>query len=128
MAVAAIVDPRYKFQIVEWRYEKAYVETYKSEWAIMKQKLVLLFNGYLDESKLKNSKDGQPTCGSLNTQEGPQDILESASLLMDFDNFSAKEIRYPTLAQMARDVLTLPISTVASESTFSTGDRVLDAY
>ncbi|CAH1433066.1 unnamed protein product [Lactuca virosa] len=76
MAVAGVLDPRYKFQIVEWGYEKAYGETYKSELAIIKQKLILLFNEYLDESKLKNSKDGQPTCGSLNSQEGPQDVLE----------------------------------------------------
>ena len=57
-------------------------ETYKSELAIIKQELILLFNEYLDESKLKNSKDGQTTCGSLNSQEGPQDVLESSSLLM----------------------------------------------
>ena len=36
--------------------------------------------------------------------------------------------RFPVLSQMARDILDVPISTVASESTFSTGGRVLDSY
>ncbi|CAN1303260.1 Putative AC transposase [Linum perenne] len=36
--------------------------------------------------------------------------------------------RYPILSQMARDVLAVPISTVSSESAFSTGGRVLDAF
>ena len=36
--------------------------------------------------------------------------------------------RYPILAQMARDVLAIPVSTVASECAFSTGGRVLDPF
>ncbi|KAH1056005.1 hypothetical protein J1N35_034070 [Gossypium stocksii] len=36
--------------------------------------------------------------------------------------------RFPILAQMARDILATPISTVASESAFSTGGRVLDSF
>jgi hypothetical protein len=36
--------------------------------------------------------------------------------------------RYPVLARIAREVLAIPVSTVASESAFSTGGRVLDAY
>ncbi|XP_073271532.1 zinc finger BED domain-containing protein RICESLEEPER 2-like [Primulina huaijiensis] len=36
--------------------------------------------------------------------------------------------KFPTLAEMARDVLAIPISTVASESAFSTGRRVLDSF
>ena len=36
--------------------------------------------------------------------------------------------RFPVMALMAKDVLAIPISTVASESAFSTGGRVLDVF
>ncbi|GKV13314.1 hypothetical protein SLEP1_g24341 [Rubroshorea leprosula] len=36
--------------------------------------------------------------------------------------------RYPILSLIARDVFAVPMSTVASESAFSTGGRVLDPY
>ena len=36
--------------------------------------------------------------------------------------------RFPILSRLARDVLVLLISTVASESAFSTGGRVLDIF
>ncbi|KAG8644083.1 hypothetical protein MANES_11G097150v8 [Manihot esculenta] len=36
--------------------------------------------------------------------------------------------RFPILGKMARDILVIPISTVASESAFSTGGRVLDSF
>ena len=38
------------------------------------------------------------------------------------------ESRLPVLSQMVRDILAIPLSTVASESAFSVGGRVLDAY
>ena len=36
--------------------------------------------------------------------------------------------RYPILSQIAKDVLAIPVSTVASESALSTGGRVLDPF
>ena len=50
------------------------------------------------------------------------------------DSFSVLEwwkvnsSRFPIFSMLARDVLAVPVSTVASESAFSTGGRVLDIY
>ncbi|CAN0847210.1 Putative AC9 transposase [Linum grandiflorum] len=38
------------------------------------------------------------------------------------------EMGYPVLSVIARDILIVPITTVASESTFSTGGRILDSF
>ncbi|KAL4577940.1 hypothetical protein LXL04_014055 [Taraxacum kok-saghyz] len=38
------------------------------------------------------------------------------------------QAKFPVLASVARDVLAIPASTVASESSFSTGGRILDAF
>ncbi|GJZ42502.1 zinc finger BED domain-containing protein RICESLEEPER 2-like protein [Tanacetum coccineum] len=38
------------------------------------------------------------------------------------------QLKYPVLLKMARDVLVIPVSTVASEATFSAGGRVIDPY
>ncbi|XP_044464084.1 zinc finger BED domain-containing protein RICESLEEPER 2-like isoform X2 [Mangifera indica] len=38
------------------------------------------------------------------------------------------QYKYKVLSRMAADILTIPISTVASESTFSAGNRVIDTY
>ena len=38
------------------------------------------------------------------------------------------EFRYPEVAAMTRDILNIHIFTVTSESTFSTGGRVIDQY
>ncbi|XP_049405287.1 zinc finger BED domain-containing protein RICESLEEPER 2-like [Solanum stenotomum] len=42
--------------------------------------------------------------------------------------WKVNEPRFPILAEMVRDVLAIPISSVASECAFSTGGRVLDPF
>ena len=48
---------------------------------------------------------------------------------MDLLNYwNTNQFQFSILTQMARDVLTIPLSIVASESAFSIGGRVLDAF
>ncbi|CAN1302148.1 Zinc finger BED domain-containing protein RICESLEEPER 2 [Linum perenne] len=42
--------------------------------------------------------------------------------------WKASALRFPILTEMARDVLAIPISSIASESAFSTGGRVLSNF
>ncbi|KAH0683125.1 hypothetical protein KY289_020877 [Solanum tuberosum] len=42
--------------------------------------------------------------------------------------WKASSERYPIVSRIARDILAIPTSTVASESVFSTGGRILDCY
>ncbi|WOG96050.1 hypothetical protein DCAR_0415380 [Daucus carota subsp. sativus] len=49
----------------------------------------------------------------------------------DFDIlgwWKLNSVRFPILSQMARDILAMPISTVASESAFSTGGRIISDF
>ncbi|CAN0830002.1 Zinc finger BED domain-containing protein RICESLEEPER 2, partial [Linum grandiflorum] len=60
-------------------------------------------------------------------------VLSVAAVLdpsVDFDILNwwkANSTKYPTLSLIARDVLAIPISTVASESAFSAGGRLISA-
>ena len=37
-------------------------------------------------------------------------------------------VKYPTLRRIARDIMAIPVTTVASESVFSTGGRVISPH
>ena len=57
--------------------------------------------------------------------EDVETLSENFNILMWWNVNSTK---FPVLAEIAQDVLPIPITTVASKSTFSTGGRVIDPF
>nr|XP_011465667.1 PREDICTED: zinc finger BED domain-containing protein RICESLEEPER 2-like [Fragaria vesca subsp. vesca] len=61
-------------------------------------------------------------------------LEESLLPINDYTNFdilcwwNSNGIKYPTLQEIARDILAIPVSTVASESCFSTSGRVISSH
>ncbi|XP_057786140.1 zinc finger BED domain-containing protein DAYSLEEPER-like [Salvia miltiorrhiza] len=54
--------------------------------------------------------------------------LDAKSSLDVLGFWKGNQYKYPQVARMARDILSIPITTVASEAVFSVGGRVLDQY
>lgn len=52
--------------------------------------------------------------------------MTSPIRILDF--WKSQQYRYPDLARLSMDILCVPVSTVASESAFSLGGRILDQY
>nr|KAJ0192782.1 hypothetical protein LSAT_V11C800403400 [Lactuca sativa] len=82
-------------------------------------------------TRLPISKDDREFALSQKSQlemyldEPRSDITEDINVL---SFWKAHQYRYPELASMVRDILSIPVSTVASESAFSNGGRVLDKF
>jgi hypothetical protein len=80
---------------------------------------------------LKRAKVSSSHASSASSSD-LQMYLDSATIEVDNDNqfsvlgwWKANEPLYPIVSLMARDLLTIPASTVASESCFSAGGRVV---
>lgn len=158
LSCAAILDPRYKVKLVAYCYAKLYGEDGEQRVNTIVSTLHKLFDEYMERgtsSSLRTSSgcvlganegnrmvdDGFEdydtfqgmTYGSqlLKSQldlylEEPCFPLKHEMDVLEYWNETSK--RYPDLAKMARDLLAIPVSTVASESTFSTGRRVISPF
>ncbi|XP_057784732.1 glutathione S-transferase T3-like [Salvia miltiorrhiza] len=85
---------------------------------------------------LEALQESDQDCDDLDTNELTIYLTEKQYKVgkNDVDQFdilmwwSSNTARYPVLAEMARDILAVPISSVASECAFSMGGRVLSPY
>ncbi|XP_021751616.1 zinc finger BED domain-containing protein RICESLEEPER 1-like [Chenopodium quinoa] len=149
MVVAVVLDPRYKLQCVNWGYMRIYGQhsvEYELEFSKVKDALRRLYEAYA--SSHSSSSNVIPTANASNANEASDDfMMDFDSFSMEQSNVSIKSevdmyyeepliprgtnldilsywrtcsVRYPILAKIARDVLVVPVSTVASESAFST--------
>jgi hypothetical protein len=162
MVVAAVLDPRYKMQLLNALFLRIHEFESIAMDAVQKVK-ELLYNlvlEYQDSMEASATSDGAQTrTTSASTMTIDEDWIDT------FDDYMSKQptvtstyvrteldlyleepllprtqeldiiqwwqhagLKYPTLRKIARDVLAIPVSTVASESVFSTGGRIISPH
>ncbi|CAN1142014.1 Zinc finger BED domain-containing protein RICESLEEPER 2 [Linum perenne] len=156
--IAVVLDPRRKMGFVVFTLSRVYHEENKGTLLadLVKKATYDLYDHYVKTSSVTPSTSSFPTIIEENSLRKIDPVKEYKQYMEEVDGVIYKteldkylreehddtpdpkfnvldwwklnSHRYPILSQMARDVLAVPISTVSSESAFSTGGRVLDAF
>ncbi|XP_058775706.1 zinc finger BED domain-containing protein RICESLEEPER 1-like [Vicia villosa] len=154
MGVDAVLDPRKKMAVLNFWFPKLYGEDSSAQVSRIREMCYDLLNDY-QQIKLR---DAQPTSPSIGTTTVVDDEAEfdayietiadnsSSSVKYELDHhlkepvikktpefdilnwWKVNGVVYPTLQAISRDVLVIPISTVASESAFSNSGRILSLH
>ncbi|KAF7141735.1 hypothetical protein RHSIM_Rhsim06G0212200 [Rhododendron simsii] len=156
LAVAAILDPRFKMKLIEYYYPQIYGSDAPDYIKEVLSSIKELFNEYsMCSSSL--DQDSRPASNLPTTGNGTRDGLrgfdkflnetsQGQSITSDLDKYLEEPVfprnydfdilnwwkvhtpRYPILSMMARDVLGIPLSTLGPDLVFSLGGRVLDHH
>ncbi|OMO92571.1 Transferase [Corchorus olitorius] len=154
--LSAILDPRFKMKLVEYYYSQIYGSTALERIKEVSDGIKELFNAYSICSTLIDQGSALPGSSLPSSSNDSRDRLkgfdkflhetsQSQSAVSDLEKYLEEPVfprncdfnilnwwrvhtpRYPILSMMARDVLGTPMSTVAKESSFNAGGRVLDS-
>ncbi|XP_010484853.1 PREDICTED: zinc finger BED domain-containing protein DAYSLEEPER-like [Camelina sativa] len=153
LAIVAVFDPRLKFTYIEYCFNTLDVSTSKVRVDHLRKKLKKLFDVYKKNptKTAGNSKSNSmeqnilPGYGGFyafisktvgaNGKSALDKYLDKPVLdMMAFKSLDVLKYwkdnanRFQELSSMACDILSIPITTVASESSFSIGSRVLSKY
>ncbi|KAL9223973.1 hypothetical protein vseg_000052 [Gypsophila vaccaria] len=156
LAIAVAMDPRFKMKLVEFSFTKIFIDEAPVYIRVVDDGMHELFHEYMTLPMPPTpGEDGSGTNVKVEDQQGSNGlsdfdmyIMETTSQQMkseldqyleesllprvqDFDVlgwWKLNKIKYPTLSKMARDILSVPLSTVASESVFDTVPKEMDSY
>ncbi|KAK2649538.1 hypothetical protein Ddye_017027 [Dipteronia dyeriana] len=152
MAVVVVLDPRYKMLLVDFHFSKIYGSSASSQREIVYELLKDLIKEYelgsslveqLDDNSLDHSFDifvgdeefelyKSQAVSSINKSELERYLEEQVeNNSPDFDILSwwkGNKGKYPILAKVARDILAISVSTVASEFALNAGGRFLSPH
>lgn len=153
LGIAAVLDPRYKMDLIEYYFKKIYGSN--APWNVDSIRTLCydLLTVYEGKAKDKSSSSKEPSMPSTLEEDDALSDFDSyvpdnkkgksAHVKSELDNYlederlprkgefdilvwwKANRLKYPTLQAIARDVLAVPVSSVASESSFSTSGRIL---
>lgn len=152
LLIAVIFNPRCKVGYMNWIINQIFD---LGEAANLKEKLEsclkLLFEEYIDGEE-EPQNDSQEARFDEDGKENPyswnqflQSTRHKSSVRFELNKYLEEDIetspdldilnwwklnsnRFPILANIAREVLAIPVSTIASEFAFSTGAKMLDSY
>ncbi|KAL5726719.1 hypothetical protein ACHQM5_009733 [Ranunculus cassubicifolius] len=158
LAMAVVMDPRYKMNFVEYAFNAIYGKDNAEAPKVRSNldKLLLLYVNTYSKATTSTSVQADAQVELHNTRLG-NDVLKdfesfesekhlstpqktqlemylseprrrTTEPLDVLDYWKSNQFRYPELARMARDILSIPVSTVASEAAFSVGGRVVDQF
>ncbi|XP_010271391.1 PREDICTED: zinc finger BED domain-containing protein DAYSLEEPER-like [Nelumbo nucifera] len=121
----SLVDEVAMIRLVEYCFDKLYGNEAEEHVNAITQSLHDLFNEYKEKFSSTSFIQSEKTQLDLYLEEQNLDIKANVDVL---EYWNKSSIRYPELASMARDILTIPISTVASEFAFSIGKKVINPW
>ncbi|XP_076948383.1 zinc finger BED domain-containing protein DAYSLEEPER-like [Bidens hawaiensis] len=145
---SAILDPRLKLRVISFGFKEVFTaENRKDETTdqlkkrieksvkLVTEELEILFKHYELNCERPSSSQFKSAGGSTSYETKTElhkylDDIEEP----DYEGFNilqwwkASSSKYPIVAKMAKDILAIPVSSVASESAFSTGGRVVESY
>ncbi|XP_059436467.1 zinc finger BED domain-containing protein RICESLEEPER 2-like [Corylus avellana] len=145
MALAAVLDPRYKMKLIRFCFPiiypldvcgdniKAVLNTLKELFEVY----VAAHNASIIQQQAAAEVSAATTTVASVTEvvlvvdHGLDNIENGEDSDANFDAlgwWESNALKYRILSKMARDVLVVPISTVASESSFSAGGRVIEPH
>ena len=164
LAIAVVMDPRFKMKLVEFSFTKIYGEDAHVYVKIVDDGIHELFHEYVTlPLPLTPAYADEGSAGShMKTEGSPGGTLLSDNGLTDFDVYimetsshqtkseldqyleesllprvpdfdvlgwwKLNKLKYPTLSKMARDILSVPVSSVPPESVFDTKVKEMDQY
>ncbi|XP_031105629.1 zinc finger BED domain-containing protein RICESLEEPER 1-like isoform X1 [Ipomoea triloba] len=154
LAIAAILDPRFKMKLVEYYYPQIYGSDASNHIKNVSNAIRELFNEYatdstsLDQEPLGQGNSPSTCTGTRDRLRGFDKFLnetsQTQSVASDLVKYLEEPVfprnydfnilnwwkvhtpRYPILSLMARDILGIPASTIGPELAFSNQVRVLD--
>ncbi|KAK9734436.1 hypothetical protein RND81_04G139500 [Saponaria officinalis] len=146
LSFAAVLDPRFKFQFVRHCFTELDAQSAEIKSNQVKIELYKLFEEYVRMDPTVNA-NSQPTriqdefpgfaafANDVNRVSNTQldlyleDTRVDHTLEIDVLTWwQENESRYPIVATMAREILAIPVTTVASESSFSMGSRLITKW
>uniref|UniRef100_K7MDE2 BED-type domain-containing protein n=1 Tax=Glycine max TaxID=3847 RepID=K7MDE2_SOYBN len=132
LLIVVVLDPRSKVKYMNWEIDQLFdVNKENGSNSRLKSSLKSLFNEYNGHKGGGGTQDDtqQAHVNVPSYKKYPYDEgIDTSSNLNILDWWKVNLGRFPILSNIARELLAMHVSIVASESTFSTCGRVLDLF